>query len=216
MLISLLFAYGALAQDPVDIGVVSQSDLVVVQDLLYPKAHRTELSVNLGIMPWDTYTFTPTAQFGLDLHRTESFAWSAALGVGYGFKSGTYRELEVEYGVAPYAYRYLGSALVGVSWAPLYGKLNLDGARIVHFDGFLSVRGGATLQTSIIPDGGTPLAPTLALSVGTRLFLRNGTSLRIELRDDLMARHQKLTSSWKFHQNAMILVGVGFLSKARQ
>ena len=43
----LLFAIAgrAWAQDPVDIGVIKESDIVVVQKLLYPKAGRTEFGL---------------------------------------------------------------------------------------------------------------------------------------------------------------------------
>ena len=42
-----LFALAASAQEPVDIGVVRQSDVRVVQRVLYPKDGRTELGERL-------------------------------------------------------------------------------------------------------------------------------------------------------------------------
>ncbi|MBW1877315.1 MAG: hypothetical protein JRJ84_03040 [Deltaproteobacteria bacterium] len=206
----------AWAQDPVDIGVIKESDIVVVQKLLYPKAGRTEFGLYAGVMPWDVYTLTPTVQVSLDLHRTEDFSLGAVVGVGYGFKSHAYRELETQHGVAPYAFRYLGSALAGVGWAPIYAKMNLNGARIMHFDVFANARAGITFEQSMIPEGGSPLSPTLSAAVGTRIFLGDFTTLRVELRDDLLLQRRRLTSSFGLNQNAMVLVGLTTLTGGKQ
>jgi len=217
LLFLLTIATGrAWAQDPVDIGVIKESDMVVVQKLLYPKAGRAELGLYAGVMPWDVYTLTPTAQVSLDLHRTEDLSLGAVVGVGYGFKSHAYRVLETQHGVAPYAFRYLGSALVGVGWAPIYAKMNLDGARILHFDVFGSARAGITLEHSLIPDGGSPLSPTLSAAIGTRFFLGDFTTLRIEVRDDLLLQRRRLTDSFALNQNAVLLVGLSALTRSKQ
>jgi outer membrane beta-barrel protein len=214
----LLFAVAgrARAQDPVDIGVIQESDVVVVQKLLYPKAGRTEFGLYAGVMPWDVYTLTPTVQVSVDLHRTEDFSFGGVVGVGYGFKSHAYRELETQHGVAPYAYRYLGSALVGVGWAPIYAKMNLDGARIVHFDVFGNARAGVTFEQSLIPEGGSPFSPTLSAAIGTRIFLGDFTTLRLEMRDDLHLQRRRLTDSFALNQNAMLLVGLTALTGGKQ
>lgn len=206
----------AAAQDPVDIGVIKESDVVVVQKLLYPKAGRTEFGFEFGLMPWDAYTLTPTAQVAVDIHRSEELSLSFVLGAGYGFKSHVYNELETVHGVAPYAFRYLGSALGGVGWAPIYAKMNVGGTRIFHFDVYFAGRGGITIENSLIPLGGTPISPTLSGGVGARFFLGDRSTLRVEMRDDLLLQRRSLTSSWHLNQNAMLLAGFTVLSKGKQ
>ena len=215
MALTALPATAAWAQDPVDVGVVTQSDILVVQKLLYPKRGVTEISGNFGVMPFDAYTITPTLQVGLDFHTSESFSWGAVIGVGYGVKTGTYRELETQYGVAPYAFRYLGSLLAGVAWAPIYAKANIDGAQVVHFDIYLAGRAGATVEQSLIPEGGVPVAPTLSPAIGNRIFLGKGLGLRLELRDDILLQPRKLTENLKLKQNVLLLIGVSALKQRK-
>jgi outer membrane beta-barrel protein len=203
-----LSAEKASAQETVDVGVVTSADVRVVQKLLYPKDGRTEMGLHLGWMPFDAYLTTPNAQFSFNKHQSESLSLSAVAGVGYGLKNGTYRELESPtYGVAPDAYRYLGSVLVGAEAAPAYAKVNLNGKRIFHYDVYGSGRAGVTVEKSVIPSGGMAVAPTLSLGVGSRVFLSPGAALRLELRDDFLIEHRKLTDSTHLKQNVNVVIG---------
>lgn len=215
-LAGLAIAAPASAQETVDIGVIKNSDLRVVQKNLYPKAGRTELGMSLGVMPFDAYLVTPNAQLSFDSHTSEALAFGAVIGGGYGLKNGTYRELESPtYGVAPDAYRYLASALAGVQWTPIYAKMNLNGAKVVHFDLYGTGRGGVTFEQSVLPDGGTALAPTVSLGIGARLFTAKSGAIRVELRDDMLLERRKLTQDLHFKQNANVTVGYAILSKPK-
>src|SRR5690606_13809466 len=66
--------------DPVDVGIVAAGEVDVVQNLLYPKAGRTELGASLGWMTFDPYLMTPNAQLSLDVHPSEWFGWSFVVG----------------------------------------------------------------------------------------------------------------------------------------
>jgi outer membrane beta-barrel protein len=206
----------ARAQDPVDIGIIKDEDITVVQKLLYPKDGRTEVGVHVGVMPFDTYLTTPNAQLSVGSHFSERWGLSALVGGGWGFKTGVYQELESPaYGVAPYAYRYLASALVGVEWSPIYAKLNWNGGRVVHFDVYGAGRVGATLESSVIPEGGTTVGPTVSPAIGGRFFLGKSTAAKVELRDDLLVEYRQLADGWRFKQNADVTVGLVFFSKAQ-
>jgi len=207
----------AIAQETIELGVLKDQDVHVVQDILFPKTGRLEIGGHLGWMPFDPLVTTPNAQFSIDKHFSEELALSVLIGGGYGLTTAKYKELtEPPYNVAPNAYRYLASALIGVSWAPIYGKMTARGKSVSHYDVFFSGRLGGTLEQSVIPGGGMTVAPTLSLGVGARFFLPNGNAIRVELRDDLLVEYRALTTNWHFKQNAGITVGyTAFLGKAK-
>ncbi len=211
----LALASTAHASETIDLGVIKQEDVRVVQKLLYPKEGRAEIGLHLGVMPFDAYVTSPNVQLSYNQHLSDTLSVSVMAGGGYSFKTSVYKKLESPaYGVAPYAYRYLASALGGVEWAPVYAKMNVNN-RIIHFDAYLAGRAGVTLESSILPGGGTPIAPTLSPGIGLRLFLNQGTALRTELRDDLMLQSRALTGNMAFKQNANVTVGLTFLSGSK-
>lgn len=212
-LATLLLAPTARAQDPLELGVIRDDDIHVVQKLAYPKDDRTEFGVHLGVMPFDPYLTTPNLQLSFNKHFNELLSVSVVAGGGYGFKTGVYRTLESPtYGVAPYAYRYLASLLGGVEYAPIYAKMNVNGAKVFHFDIYGAARLGASMEQSVLPDDGLAFGPTLSPAVGTRVFIGRNTAFRTELRDDLLLERRAITESWNFKQNANVTVGFTFLS----
>jgi outer membrane beta-barrel protein len=213
----LLCSRPAVAQDTVDIGVIRDEDITVVQKLLYPKAGRAEIGLHAGVMPFDAYLTTPNAQLSYVQHLSERLAVSIVGGGGWGFKTAVYRKLESPtIGVAPYAYRYLGSGLGGIEWSPVYAKLNWNGGRVLHFDVYLAVRGGVSVESSVIPSGGIAIAPTVSPGLGGRFFLSRGAALKIELRDDLLLERRALTDSTEFKQNANVTLGLVLLSGKKE
>ncbi|MBX2799116.1 MAG: outer membrane beta-barrel domain-containing protein [Myxococcales bacterium] len=211
--VTTLTASPAVAQETIDIGMIRNEDVAVVQQLLYPKAGRVEIGLHAGVMPFDAYLTTPNGQFSWTQHLSERVGLSLVAGAGYGLKSGVYRELESPtFGVAPFAYRYLGSALVGLEYAPIYAKLNFNGARVIHFDVYFPLRGGLTVESSVIPDGGLAFAPTVSPGIGMRFFLGKVGALKFEIRDDLLLQYRSLTESFEFKQNANVTLGITLFS----
>lgn len=206
----------ALAQETVDIGVIKDSDISVVQNVLYPKDGRLEVGGALGWMPFDPLVTAPNAQFILDSHLSESLAVSVLVGGGYGLKTQRHRELEgPAFAVSPYAYRYLASALAGVTWSPIYAKMSLGGTKVIHYDVYGTARAGATLEQATIPGGGITVAPTVSLGIGSRFFVKENLAVRFEIRDDLMVQYRQLTSSWNFKQNGAVMLGVTWMSPVK-
>lgn len=209
-------AQPAFAQEPLELGVIRNDDIHVVQKNLYPKTDRTEIGVHLGVMPFDAYVWTPNAQLSFNSHMSESMAVSVVAGGGYGFKTGAYRTMESPaYGVAPYAYRYLGSVIGGLEWSPIYAKMNLNGAKVLHFDIYGAARAGVSVEQSVLPDGSITIAPTLSPAIGSRVFLGQNTTARLELRDDVLLENRTITQSWHIKQNANVTFGLTFLSPVK-
>jgi len=103
-----LLVSAALAQSPVDIGVIKNEDVRVVQRVLYTKEGRTEIGGGIGIMPFDGKTFAPQGFFEVTRHFSEAMAVEAQLGGGYGLTTSQYHQDEAV-GLAREAYRYLAS-----------------------------------------------------------------------------------------------------------
>ncbi len=205
----------AYAQETVEIGVIRNEDITVVQKMLYPKVDRSEFGVHVGIMPFDPYLTTPNAQFTFTQHLTNKVAFSSVAGGGYGFKTNVYKLLESPtFGVAPYAYRYLGAVLAGIEYSPIYAKMNLNGARVYHFDLYGVARAGLTVEQSVLPDGDLAFGPTISPGLGMRLFVGKNTALRVEFRDDVLLERRAITQSSHVKQNANVSFGLVFLSKA--
>ncbi len=203
----------------VDIGVIQDSDISVVQKILFPKAKRTELGVHLGWMPFDAFTTTPMGALTFGSHMSESLGWEIGLGGGYGLKNGTMRKLEgPAYAVAPDAYRYLGSAWGGIQWAPIYAKMNWLGRKVVHHDVYGTATAGATIEQAILPDNAMAVAPTVGLGVGMRFFLSDKATLRVQLKDDILAQFRSKTADSQglfIKQNASITAGITLLGKRK-
>lgn len=217
MLAGALFCGAALAQETIDVGVLKDTDISVVQNLLYPKKGKSELGFHAGWMPFDLYTTTPVGAVSYTMHRSELLGFEAHLGGGYGLKSGQYRELEgPAYGIAPDAYRYLGSLLIDAQYSPIYAKMNVMGNRVFHHDIYLLGGAGLTVEQAVIPDNTLAFAPTIGLGVGARVFLSEDAAIRVQLRDDLMVQYRSKTADtqpWFFKQNIAVTVGYVLLRK---
>lgn len=219
-MLTLLLASLALAETPpvpgpVDVGVLKNSDIRVVQKVLYTKEDRLELGVSVGVMPFDGYTIAPAVLGSGTLHLSEKVGVELQLGGGYGLKNGVYTQLEsATYGVAVEAYRYLASAEAGLQYTPIYAKMNLGNGTILHHDVYGIVGVGATLEQSVFPSAELTVAPTLPIGIGTRIFVGPSTALKFELRNNVMAEYRAQSQTWALKQNVAISAGLSFFGTA--
>lgn len=205
----------AHAQDAVDIGNLKSTDIRVVQKILYTKTGKTEYGGHVGIMPFDAYTMTPKIELSYGQHLTEMLMWEAGLGLGYGLKNGTFRELEgPSYGITPDAYRYLSSVHATAQYSPIYAKMSWDGRRVFHHDIYVLAGAGVTIEQTFMEDGDIAIAPGISIGGGARVFLPNGNAIRIQLRDDILFQGRAKTSEvqgFYLKQNATLSIGYVFL-----
>lgn len=209
-------AFGQDTVEPIDLGLLRDSELSVVQKRLYPMEKRSELGVHLGLMPFDAYTVAPFARGSFTLHRTESFGIELNAAGGYGFKNAAYRELEgPAYGIAAEAYRFLGSAGVGVEYSPAYAKLNWRGKKVYHHNFYFLGGAGLTVEQSVLPAKDMAFGPGGSLGMGLRVFRGEAGSIRIELRDDIFVQSRVQTSTTAVKQNVSLSVGLSRFGKER-
>lgn len=219
LVIGLLAPLSASAQETIDLGVLKNSDIKVVQKVLYPKEGRTELGIHVGWMPFDAYASTPVASFTFGSFMTDTVSWEAAVSGGYGLKTAAFRELEGPmYGVAPDAYRYLAGVSGDLQWAPIYAKMNLAGSKIVHYDVYVLAGAGLSVEDSmVLPDLEIALAPGAALGIGSRFFLSKDAALRVQLRDDILLEMRSPTTGGSHLKHATaVTVGYSILSKVKE
>ncbi len=218
---SLLLSSPVWAQDdastasPVDLGVLQDGELHVVQKMLYSKEGKTEVSLTAGLVPFDPYTTAPKAQLTFGRHLSEALGWEIQLGLGWGLKSRTYRELDsAAYGKVPEAYRYLASLTAGVQLSPIYAKMAWQGERIFHHDIYIPVVAGLTFERLVEPQlAANPFeanawGPTVGAGLGARVFLPSGQMIRIEARDDVVFQRRPASDTWRVKQNFGIHVGI--------
>ena len=209
--LGLLSIGTAQAQDAIEVGILQDSDVNVVQKMLYSKDGKLEFGGHLGWMPFDTYTTTPILNITGTLHQSETTAMEVSVGGGYSLKNANYKILESPtYGITPDAYRYLANILVDYQYSPVYAKINWLGRRVLHHDLYALAGLGATLEQAIMPDGAIAVAPGLGLGIGTRIFLKNGDALRIQIRDDILYQKRVKTvdsQAWFIKQNVSLSVG---------
>lgn len=207
----------AAAQDPVDIGLIKNEDVRIVQKLLYPKRKRTELSAGLQFLPFDPFTMGVAAQFGFDYHLEENLSITATLGGGWSFANAQYNDLaSARFGVAPDAYGYVASLQGGMAWAPIYAKLNLDGATVVHYDVYLAARVGVTLENTVVDRSTFAVSPTLTPAIGSRFFFGERYAIRLELRDDVNIQYRPTTERTFLKQNLAFTVAFSLLSPVKR
>lgn len=204
----------AHAQETIDLGVLKDSDIKVVQKLLYPKTGRTELGIHLGVSPFDAYTRTPFGAVSYGSFLSESVAWEVVAQGGYSFKTSTYRELESPlYSVAPDAYRLLGGISADVQYSPIYAKMNVAGKQIVHYDVYGLAGLGVTAEVAILPDHSFWPAPTVPLGVGARFYLNKDAAVRFQVVDELLVERRAKTETWALRHDIGVSIGYTMLSK---
>ena len=220
--LSLIACFGltstALAEDPVDLGVLKDSEIQVIQKRLHPKSGKTEMGGQLGVIGNDPYTVAPKVQLTYGAHSSETRGWEVQLGLGYGIPNGHYRLLDSPaYGKVPEATRYLGSITGGLTFSPLYAKFTQDGQKVFHHNIYFPVVAGLTVEQTVDRNlnedalARFALAPTVGIGLGARVFLHNNMVLRVEMRDDLMVQFRTGTGTWNFKQNIGVHAGITLL-----
>ena len=213
----ILLSHAVHAQETIDIGSLKNTEIKVVQKILYTKSGKTEMGAHFGLMPFDAYTITPKVDFTYGQHLDENLMWEGGLGLGYGLKNGTFSELEgPSYGVTPDAYRYLSSVYASMQYSPIYAKMTYDGARILHHDIYFLGGASLTIEQAFMEDATVAVSPGVSLGAGARVFLPSGDVIRVQLKDDIIFQERAKTALVQgiyLKQNMTISVGYTLLRK---
>jgi outer membrane beta-barrel protein len=216
----LAAATPASAQDnPVDVGVIKKSDRSVVQKMLYQKEGRIEAGAFLGWMPFDTFTTTPVAGINGGYHLNEEWGAELAINGGLAMENYSYRLLSSEaYGISPDAYGHMLGISAHALWSPIYAKFSWRGKKVVHHDVYALGGTAFALEKALMPDASTAFSPGVALGMGMRFYLNRESTLRVQVKDDLLIQSRVKTeeSQSKFlKQNVAVTVGYTRLIKGK-
>jgi len=218
--VSSAWSSTAVAQDnPVDIGVIKDSDRSVVQKMLYTKEGRVELGAHLGWMPFDTFTTTPLVAVTGGYHLSEEWGAEVAFDYGFALENHSYRLLTSEaYGISPDAYGHMLGISAHALWSPIYAKFSWRGKKVIHHDVYALGGFASALEKALMPDATTAFSPGLGLGLGMRFYLNQDATLRVQVKDDLLIQNRVKTedSQSKFlKQNVALTVGYTRLLKGK-
>ena len=155
-----------------------------VQERLYRMNH--ELTLGIGILPWDAFYKGAAAQVSYTYHFNDYFAWQVGRGLySYTLNTGLREQLERDFGVQPTAFDVVDWAVGSdLMFSPIYGKFALMNAKVVHFD--VHFTGGATVFKMNDGSGGLRFKPAVALGVGARVYQNRWVSFRLDVTDNIV------------------------------
>lgn len=157
----------------------SEGDIEVVQNRQYSKKHRLSLLAGAATVSADPFLSVSSVGGAMSFHFTEAFALSAIYKKFMVANSSYLDELQsgLITGTASTANTNRPNAFYGteIEWSPLYGKISLSGATIVHYDAHFLLGVGYTDTES-----GRYFTPNVGF--GPQFYLADRVALRIDYR----------------------------------
>jgi outer membrane beta-barrel protein len=168
-----------------------------VSGALFVKDGRHELGPVLGISLSDAFFTKYLAGVRYAYHLSEAFSVGASASFAASSASGAVARCDAQGEGCRTPSKddlrhtpgdFGAVAGLDVSWAPLYGKISVLAASVLHFDTYL-LAGAGMLQTRIAPPGRDAVEETWRpeghVALGQRYTLGPWGTIRIELRDML-------------------------------
>jgi outer membrane beta-barrel protein len=185
--LTLAFTLGGFAQQ-----AEAQTGRGVVRPALFTKAKRIEISPFFGYVSNDPWTTGYIPGASVVYHLSDRTALDFTAGYGLYSNKTLVDQVIQETGNPPTLIsRPSYFVTANYAWSPLYGKLNLLGEVVVHYDLFLvggvgvagdeievNKRTGGTVEQSI----STQIFPVVDFGVGQRFFLNNWFAVRLDVR----------------------------------
>jgi outer membrane beta-barrel protein len=157
----------------------SDGEIEVVQNRQYSKKHRLSILAGAGTVSADPFLSIKSLATELSFHFTESFAVAGIYKKFLVSDSSYLDELQsgLVTGTASTANTNKPNAFYGgeIEWSPLYGKISLSGASIVHYDAHLLFGAGVTDTES-----GKYFTPSIGF--GPQFYVSNRIALRLDYR----------------------------------
>lgn len=157
----------------------SDGEIEVVQNRMYAKKHRLTLQASVGTSSTDPFLDVKSVSGALGFHFSETLGVNAIYKKYIVSSSSYLNELEsgLVTGTPSTANTNKPNSFIGgeIEYSPLYGKISLSGASIVHYDAHLLFGLGVTDTES-----GKYLTPSIGF--GPQFYLATGLALRLDYR----------------------------------
>lgn len=207
-LVAALIAAAAHAQpSPADPPRAPESTLerAVVRNRLYSQSQKLEVGAGVGLSLLNHLVRQTQLQGSVGYNFNESWAIDFRLGYAISGHTGladalatqVYRDPAVRSADFSDLWEMKLNGLLGVRWAPIYGKFSLLGELPIHFKAYLwAGAGAARMHRESILICTTPgtngcdqflsqsrTAPIVSAALGIKLFTHRSGAIRLELRD---------------------------------
>lgn len=217
----LLFAFVWMA--PQTAHAQSES-IVVIQKKPHLKKYRVEFTLLAGVIPSNPFLTYIPIEGRIGFHLSEGFAIEAGGGYFPPLGAGTIKN-QINDDLKRFPH-FLGVRIfeqqvfyanIDLVWTPIYGKMRVDALNwIAHWEIFIQLGGGITGVYDFERSGRfdsdltNPLKfrPTLNVGAGTRLWLTNWMTLRLDIREYLF---QKQIGKGGLSQHLAIMLGISFV-----
>jgi outer membrane beta-barrel protein len=194
----------------------------VVRHKEFYKPGSIETSFVAGVMPYDSVINHYMAGGRLAWHFSDHFAWEVAdVQVAFPSVSGFTKSLVTARGISNLQTTKL-KLIAGTNFmvSPLYGKIRLLGARVLHFDVYFvaglgmaktdgvqygTVGTGSAMQELVLKSGFDPM---FDFGLGFKLYFSRGVALLIDLRDYVV--YSETYNSRQPKSNFSVYAGVSF------
>ncbi len=209
---------------------VFEDKIQPVSGVLYPKAGRIEVTPTFNLSLIDPFYSKTLFGAKVGYHLSEYWSIHATFSTGPSSATGSASVCPANRGCGPATpeqlYQVPGRIrmMAGgeVAFSPVYGKLNLIGEQVAHFD--LSVGAGAdwlSYQQALLSDsaravaltGGTPpnqSGVAVHLGLGLRIYLYRFVALRLELKDYVYSAEIGNLGGRQFQNQVFADMGLSF------
>ena len=191
-----------------------ESELRVVQNRVFIKAHRVEADIFGGFMSSDPFLSVKALGLALSYHLNESFSIGGFYLKELVKRSSALEDLETQVGRTANTNPPQSYIAAEGTWSPIYGKLALLGESIIHYDLHLALGAGTTKTVN-----GSYM--TVHAGIGQQVFLGSHAVLRIDYRlmryaEDICDRANTLSSTYgklvnnRTNYTDSFLIGLGY------
>ena len=173
-----------------------ESRIPPVSTPAFTKVGKFELTVGVGLSVNDAFLEKFIPELSLGYHFNDSFYLGLRGGYAFDVSAGHVNACDqsgtVCGGPTPAQLKSLpgnitAAGSVEFGWSPIYGKLNLFGEKVLHFDTSLLL-GGGILVLGPQPDPAlASVVPQLSPGIGQRFFFSSAFAVAAEFRDILYA-----------------------------
>ncbi len=183
--LSFLWSTDALSQKKEDEkeGSFSIEGVEVIQNRLFQKRLRHELSVSGGVLYDNAFVFYEIIPIQYTFHLRESIGFEATAAFAFGQTKGLVDSLReppigVDVKVEKIKRYYMGNFV----WSPIYGKFNIFASYIFHFDFYLTT-GFGMMDNLVTVDNTKARHFAFNIGAGLRIFMNDYIAVRIDFRN---------------------------------